>query len=147
MGSLDLILTAAALIVGVMLLTGHGEIFMKGGNADVRKKLYDEKKMEKGCGVALILIGIISGIDMFTTSLAAKIGYIVVLLVIVAGLVYYGLYALIHSNVICLGVSVILAAGVYFVVYLLVSRPSEEELSMMPGGRYMKKLGRILKIV
>lgn len=45
--------------------------------------------MEKGCGVALILIGIISGIDMFTTSLAAKIGYIVVLLVIVAGLVYY----------------------------------------------------------
>lgn len=89
MGSLDLILTAAALIVGVMLLTGHGEIFMKGGNADVRKKLYDEKKMEKGCGVALILIGIISGIDMFTTSLAAKIGYIVVLLVIVAGLVYY----------------------------------------------------------
>ena len=66
---------------------------------------------------------------------------------IVAGLVYYGLYALIHSNVICLGVSVILAAGVYFVVYLLVSRPSEEELSMMPGGRYMKKLGRILKIV
>ena len=89
MGSLDLILTAAALIVGVMLLTGHGEIFMKGGNADVRKKLYDEKKMEKGCGVALILIGIISGIDMFTTSLAAKIGYIVVLLVIVAELVYY----------------------------------------------------------
>ena len=89
MGSLDLILTAAALIVGVLLLTGHGEIFMKGGNADVRKKLYDEKKMEKGCGVALILIGIISGIDMFTTSLAAKIGYIVVLLVIVAGLVYY----------------------------------------------------------
>ena len=88
MGSLDLILTAAALIVGVMLLTGHGEI-LKGGNADVRKKLYDEKKMEKGCGVALILIGIISGIDMFTTSLAAKIGYIVVLLVIVAGLVYY----------------------------------------------------------
>ena len=34
MGSLDLILTAAALIVGVMLLTGHGEIFMKGGNAE-----------------------------------------------------------------------------------------------------------------
>ena len=65
MGSLDLILTAAALIVGVMLLTGHGEIFMKGGNADVRKKLYDEKKMEKGCGVALILIGILTMIAPF----------------------------------------------------------------------------------
>ena len=33
---------------------------------------------------------------------------------VVAGVVYYGLYALIHSNVICLGISVILAAGVYF---------------------------------
>ena len=50
MDSLGLILTVAAFIVGIMLLTGHGEIFMKGGNADVRKKLYDEKKMEKGCG-------------------------------------------------------------------------------------------------
>ena len=45
MDSLDLILTVAAFIVGIMLLTGHGDIFMKGGNADVRKKLYDEKKM------------------------------------------------------------------------------------------------------
>ena len=43
MDSLDLILTVAAFIVGIMLLTGHGDIFMKGGNADVRKKLYDEK--------------------------------------------------------------------------------------------------------
>ena len=42
MDSLSLILTVAAFIVGIMLLTGHGEIFMKGGNADVRKKLYDK---------------------------------------------------------------------------------------------------------
>ena len=34
MGSLDLILTAAALIVGVMLLTGHGEIFIISIRAD-----------------------------------------------------------------------------------------------------------------
>ena len=66
---------------------------------------------------------------------------------IVAGVVYYGLYALIHSNVICLGVSVILAAGVYFIVYLFVSKPGEEELGMMPGGRYMKKLARMMKII
>ena len=56
MDSLSLILTAAAFIVGIMLLTGHGEIFMKGGNADVRKKLYDEKKLENGCGLSLIHI-------------------------------------------------------------------------------------------
>ena len=89
MDYLDLILTAAALIIGVMLLTGHGGIFMKGGNAEARKKLYDEEKMEKGCGVALILIGILSGIDMFTTGMTFKIGYIVVLLIIIIGLMYY----------------------------------------------------------
>ena len=87
MDSLSLILTVAAFIVGIMLLTGHGEIFMKGGNADVRKKLYDEKKMEKGCGWALI--GVVSAVDMFTTSLAAEIGYIVAVLIIIIALVYY----------------------------------------------------------
>lgn len=87
--SLDYILTFASLIVGVMLLAGKGEIFLKGGNSDMRKKLYDEKKMEKGSGVALILIGIASGIDIFTTTMAAKIAYIIALVIIFAGLVYY----------------------------------------------------------
>ena len=86
MDSLDLILTVAAFIVGIMLLT---DIFMKGGNADVRKKLYDEKKMAKGCGIALILIGVISAVDMFTTGLVFKIAYIVVLLIIIIGLLYF----------------------------------------------------------
>ncbi len=48
MGSLDIFLTVAALVAGVMLLTGHGDVFMKGGNASERKKLYDEKKVQKG---------------------------------------------------------------------------------------------------
>ena len=82
-------MTVAALIVGIMLLTGHGDIFMKGGNADVRKKLCDEKKMAKGCGIALILIGVISAVDMFTTGLVFKIAYIVVLLIIIIGLLYF----------------------------------------------------------
>lgn len=62
---------------------------MKGGNAEIRRKLYDEKKMEKGCGAALILIGILTGFDMFTTGMVFKIGYIVVLLIIIVGLMYY----------------------------------------------------------
>lgn len=89
MDYLDLILTVAALVIGVMLLTGHGIVFMKGGNAEIRRKLYDEKKMEKGCGAALILIGILTGFDMFTTGMVFKIGYIVVLLIIIVGLMYY----------------------------------------------------------
>ena len=39
MDSFDLILTVAALVMGVMLLTGHGDILMKGGNAADRKRL------------------------------------------------------------------------------------------------------------
>ena len=89
MDSLSLILTIAAFIVGIMLLTGHGDIFLKGGNADIRKKLYDEEKMAKASGVALMLIGIVSAVDLFTTALAFKIAYIVALLIIIIGLVYY----------------------------------------------------------
>ena len=83
----DFILAGAAIIVGIMLLTGHGDIFMKGGNTQLRKAKYDEKKMTTG--VALLLIGIATGIDSYTTGLAAKIGYIIVLILILAGLMLY----------------------------------------------------------
>ena len=42
--SLNIILTIAAFIVGIMLLTGHGDIFLKGGNSVISKKLYDVRK-------------------------------------------------------------------------------------------------------
>ncbi|MDO4276404.1 MAG: DUF3784 domain-containing protein [Eubacteriales bacterium] len=87
--TLDFILTFGAVVVGIMLLTGNGGIFMKGGNADLRKKLYDEKKMEKSSGIALILIGIATGIDSYTEGVVAKIIYIAVLLIIFIGLIYY----------------------------------------------------------
>lgn len=41
MDSFDMILTILALGAGILLLTGHGDILMKGGNAGERKKLYD----------------------------------------------------------------------------------------------------------
>ncbi len=46
--SLDYFLAIAALIIGVMLLTGNGGIFMKGGNEQLHRQLYDEKKAGKG---------------------------------------------------------------------------------------------------
>lgn len=87
--TLDFILTFAAVVVGIMLVTGNGGIFMKGGNTELRKKLYDEKKMEKASGIALILIGIATGIDSYTTGVVAKVTYIVVLVVIFTALIYY----------------------------------------------------------
>ena len=88
--SFSFILTIAALVVGFMLFTGHGSFFMKGGNTQLlpfrklRKEKYDEKKMEKVSGICLILIGVATGVDAFTTSVSAKIAYVVILFVILA---------------------------------------------------------------
>ena len=90
--SFGLILAVIALIAGVMLLTGHGDILLKGGNAKLRKEKYDEKKMSLGSGVALLLIGIVTFIDSYTTSLASKIAYIIIILLIIAGLALYTKY-------------------------------------------------------
>ena len=53
--SFDFILAGIALIVGIMLLTGHGDIFLKGGNTKLRKEKYDEKKMCKDYGKRMML--------------------------------------------------------------------------------------------
>ena len=71
--SFDFILAGIALIVGIMLLTGHGDIFLKGGNTKLRKEKYDEKKMTKGSGVTLILFIYILAI------LAILVGFVVYL--------------------------------------------------------------------
>ena len=73
--SFSYILAIAALVIGIMILTGHGSVFMKGGNTQARAQKYDEKKMEKVSA---------TGIDAFTTSVTAKIVYVVVLFVILA---------------------------------------------------------------
>lgn len=85
----DLILTFGAVVIGILLLTGNGGIFMKGGNSAVRKVKYDQKKMEKSSGIALILVGLATGIDAYTEGLPAKVTYIVVLLVIFGTLFWY----------------------------------------------------------
>ena len=57
-----------------------------------------------------------------------------------AGLVYYGLYSLIHSNAVCLVVAVVFAAAVYFLAYIFLEGPSREKLSRMPGGTYLVRI-------
>ena len=54
--SFGLILAVIALVAGIMLLTGHGDILLKGGNTKLRKEKYDEKKMTWGSGLSLIHI-------------------------------------------------------------------------------------------
>lgn len=66
---------------------------------------------------------------------------------LVAGGVYYGLYLLVPSNILCLCVSVVLAVIVYFGVYLFVSRPSKEELFMLPGGRILYRVAGKMNLI
>ena len=66
---------------------------------------------------------------------------------LVAGGVYYGLYLLVPSNFLCLCVSVVLAVIVYFGVYLFVSRPSKEELFMMPGGSILYRVAGKMNLI
>ena len=87
MDSFDLILTVAALVMGVMLLTGHGYILMKGGNAAERKRLYDEKKIQLISGVTLLIFGVLTGLDMLIKSYVYDIIYLVLVIVIFIAMV------------------------------------------------------------
>lgn len=87
--TLDYFLAAAALFIGIMLLTGNGGIFMKGGNEQVRGQVYDQKKVERASGIAMLLVGIATGINTLTTGFTAKMAYIVVLIVIFGALIFY----------------------------------------------------------
>lgn len=87
MDSFDLILTVAALVMGVMLLIGHGDILMKGGNAAERKRLYDEKKIQLISGVTLLIFGVLTGLDMLIKSYVYDIIYLVLVIVIFIAMV------------------------------------------------------------
>ena len=87
MDSFDMILTIAALVMGVMLLTGHGDIVMKGGNAAERKRLYDEKKIQLISGVTLLIFGVLTGLDMLIKSYVYDIIYLVLVIVIFIAMV------------------------------------------------------------
>lgn len=84
-----MIFTFGAIIIGLLMLTGHSGILMKGGNDKAREAQYDVRKMEKATGIALLIIGGISGIDAFTTGIAAKTAYLVAVVVIFVGLFFY----------------------------------------------------------
>ena len=46
------ILAIAALVIGVMLLTGHGGVFMKGGNTQARRAMPSASSLESRVGKA-----------------------------------------------------------------------------------------------
>ena len=87
--TIDGILTIGALIIGIMMFIGKGDFFMNDKNSLERNKKYDNKKMQRGFGVALIVVGIATGISTLFTSTISYIIYIIVVILAIAGSVVY----------------------------------------------------------
>ena len=90
---IDLVLTAAALIIGIMMFLGKGDFFLNDRNANERNRAYNMKKVERGFGVVLIIVGIATGISsFFSSSISYMIYTVVVLLAFAGGIVYMKKY-------------------------------------------------------
>ncbi|MDY4693594.1 MAG: DUF3784 domain-containing protein [Blautia sp.] len=89
MGIFDFLIIVSAFLIGILFLTGHGGVFMKNTRGGKQGQIYDEVRMEKASGIALIILGVLTTIDTFTTGLLAKSLYTVAVLVIFGILIFY----------------------------------------------------------
>lgn len=85
----DVVLTVAALVIGVMMFFGKGDLFLSDKNAAEREKKYDMTKAQRGFGVMLIVVGIATGISMlFDSTISYAIYMVVIILAFVGGFFY-----------------------------------------------------------
>lgn len=70
-------MTAASLVVGVLVLTGNGSVFLKTGRGPQRTPVYEPKRFERATGIMLLIFGLLTGIDCFTAGSPWKIAYVV----------------------------------------------------------------------
>ena len=89
METFNLIITIGCLIVGVMMLTGRGDVLLNDKDAAERNKLYDMKKAQKGYGIAFIVIGIASAISMRVKTQMGFVIYLIIVIVSLAASVIY----------------------------------------------------------
>ena len=75
--SLGVILTGGALVIGLLILTGNGAVFLKGGKEEQRKKIYDQRRFELATGVMLLVFALLTGIDCFTKGSIWKVAYVI----------------------------------------------------------------------
>ena len=61
--------------------------------------------------------------------------------------VYYGLYALIKKNAICILIAIVMAVAVYFVSLLLMKGLTEEELKKFPKGTTIVTVAKKLRLL
>ena len=63
-----------------------------------------------------------------------------------AWVIYYGLYKLLPVRIICLGIAMIFAVCIYLILYVVVTKTTEEQMRRFPMGRYMVKILRLIRV-
>ncbi len=61
--------------------------------------------------------------------------------------VYHGIYYLVPINILALGIAVVIAVLVYFVLIIVIRAVTEEELRSMPKGHLLVKMGRKMRLL
>ena len=65
---------------------------------------------------------------------------------VVAWLSYYSLHLIVPVRIVCLAVAVILGIGTYLILYVVIAKPSEEELRRFPFGNYAVKFMKLIRV-
>lgn len=65
---------------------------------------------------------------------------------IVAWLSYYSLHIVVPARIVCLGVAVVLGIIVYILIFVIISKTTEEELRRFPFGNFAVKFMRLIKV-
>lgn len=79
--------------------------------------------------------------DTYIKPLLAAIG-----MGIVAWLTYYSLHLVVPIRIVCLAVAVILGVITYLILFVIISKISEEELRRFPFGSYAVKVMKLIRI-
>ncbi|MDY4669922.1 MAG: polysaccharide biosynthesis protein [Oliverpabstia sp.] len=65
---------------------------------------------------------------------------------VTAWIVYYGLHLLIPVRILCLGVAMVLALVVYLILYVIITKTTEEQMRKFPMGNYIVKVLRMIRV-
>ena len=86
---LDLIIALFAVGAGVLMLTGHSDLFFSKRTDPLRYSSYDMKKFEKPCGIVLILVGILTLADSYIGNPVFSMVYLGLTILLFAWLFWY----------------------------------------------------------
>lgn len=65
---------------------------------------------------------------------------------VTAWIVYYGLHLLIPVRILCLGAAMVCALIVYLILYVIITKTTEEQMRKFPMGNYIVRVLRMIRV-